>query len=996
MKMKINLGLLLVFLFVFGLESISQKVDSLDWAEKKMSVAYDAFGQEKWNTSEENALRVLAFADRQNQNNLIARASALLSELNRLQGRYLDAIEYSIIGMEHSKDEYASPFFANAMAQVRCLHEMEIWDRNVDLCDELIAKYESNISINEIASVYYFLAKALIGLDRSDLAYKEISSLINRGDFKNIDSPILKGEILEIEVDFLVQTGQFETAKKKCLELIVSQEVFSNMNFLAHLYQKLGDISADMKLYQEALFYYNKAITYAPQDDFRKCLIYLDRGQVYILANNLDLALIEVERSIEFAENENSVFLQSLGHGLIARINSEKGFLSFALVEAKKALEFAERINDLPLQLEIHELLRDLHKADQSSSEVKEEELICKQLKIKIFNELEQKQNKKAELVLRIRNKELTTISKLQSQRNERLLLNQQLSKAKEEQRYIELKLSKELALQNEVNAREKALNELRLLQTAHESDLQRLKIIELEKIKANEALRINELSNAQVEKEKNIEILRQNNENLTKADQIKQLELDQQNAQRFYGIIFTFILTAIVLILFYFLGSLQKKNRIIDTNSQEINRFNEELKEKNFEIVSGIEYASKFQEIIFPRESILNDQGLEGFVLHRALDLVSGDLPFVIKMQGYTYVAAVDCIGHGVSASMLSIMTYFNLNDIIKTGDFEDCSEILETLHQRLLNRKAQEDFKSIIVSVDVALIRIPHFEAKVQFAGANLPLVVKTQSGTEMIKGTPISIGESNSRKSIRFEHHDLKLNRGDELYIFSDGFFHQFGGQDLKQKLSKKRTLSFVQNLDMNNFKNRKEEVAQFFDQWKMDAPQTDDMVFIGVKIANSGAPLKFEFKGQVDESINAKMINELKQLVQTEISDKKSSNLMLMSIIELLDNALRYSINSTVEIQVRDLGDRLRLIVNNRAQAEDFEKLESAIQHYSGLSNPEIEDLYLSKMNHSAFNNRGGAGLGLLQLIRKGLRFEPIESEKINHNQVNFSLSANFKK
>ncbi len=989
------LSLIAIAIF-YGFLADAQSQDSLQWAEKKLTHAYNLFSDEKFNESEDIGLKVLAFADRHNEQLILARSSALLAEINRTQGRYLDAIEYSIIGIENSKNLSPETYLANSLSQVRSLDELEIWDRNIDLCDELKSQMTSSTSINERATVHYFLAKALIGIERYELAYNEISNIMARGDFRNLESQILKDEILELEIDYFIHSKELEKAKRKSLDLIIAVEFFNNKSYLAHLYQKVAGICSEMGLFQEALFYYNKAITYTPDDFLRKALILIGRAQVYIQANSLDLALIELEKAVDASEVINNSFIKSVSLGLMARINGEKGFLSIALMDAQKALVQAKAINDLPLQLEINELIRDLHRANQSIQDVKESQRICEEIKLKIVNDLEKKRIQKAELILRIRNKELTTLSKIQSQRNERVLLNQQLSKAKEEQRYIELKLSKELALQNEVIAREKAISELRLLQSAHESDLQRLKIIELEKIKVKETLRIKELSNAQIEKEKNIEILRQTNENLIKADQIKQLEIDQQETQRIYGIIFTIALLGIVVTLFFFLGSLRRKNKIIRSNSQEINHFNNELKEKNFEIVSGIEYASKFQEIIFPKENVLNDRGFEGFILHRALDLVSGDLPFALKMDGFTYIAAVDCIGHGVSASMLSIMTYFNLNDIIKSGECKNCSEILQSLHQRLINRKEQEDFKSIIVSVDVALIRIPHYETKVQFAGANLPMIVKRKDGAELIKGTPISIGESHGKKQFEFKHVDLDLSLGDELYLFSDGFFHQFGGNDLKQKLSKKRTLDFVQNMDQDSFKNRKTEVADFFDYWRSGAPQTDDMVFIGLKYASAEAPVLFKFSGKIDETINAKMINEMKQLIQKELNDKKSSGLMLMASIELLDNALRYSTNAQVEIQIRDLGDKLRLVVSNLALEEDFNKLHHAILHYAQLTNPEMADLYLAKLNHSAFNNRGGAGLGLLQLIRKGIHFESVSSDAVKDNLIKFSITVHFKK
>ncbi len=978
-------------------KSSAQGIDSLQWADRKLDAAYDYFAQEKWRESEQIALKVLSFADRRNEPILVSRSCALLAELNRYQNRYLDAIEFSVIGIENAKGKSQELYISNSLSQIRCLDELEIWDRNIDLCDELKNEFDESLEISERTYIYFYLARALKGLEKLELSHQEISALLKRGDFKNIDSRILIGEIYEIEVDFFLSKGEISNAKNKLFELIIQLDGTGNNEYLSHLYQRAAAISLLEKNFSQAIAFYNKAENLFVNDGHRKAYCSINKAQVYFISKNYESAILELEKALLWGDKNNNLFVQAICNALLSRINGQRGFISMALTEANEALRFAQVMKDNPMQLEIHELIRDLHEINNSQEQVTEQETAIADLKAKIHAEEEKRRIQKAELVLRIKNKELSTIAKIQSERNERLILNQQLTQVKEEQRFIELRLSKELAIQNEKSEREKATNELRLLQTAHQSDLQRLRITQLEKDKVNESLRINELNIAQLEKEKKIDRLRQNNENLKKADQIKQLEIDRQIAQQRYGIIFFVILIVIVLILMYFSRNLKRKNKIIAQNSTDIHRINSELKDKNFEIVSGIEYASKFQEIVFPSASLLNQFGLEGFIVHRALDIVSGDLPYVLKSNGYTYIAAVDCIGHGVSASMLSIMTYFNLNDIIKSQDGKNCGDILQELHKRLINRKEQDNFKSIIVSVDVALIRIPLYEREVQFAGANLPLIIKTREKTEIIKGSLMSIGEYYGKKEVAFQNHNLKLEEGTELYVFSDGFYHQFGGEGLKQKLSKKRTLDFVSTLNMDEFNKRHFQVSQFFDGWKSVAPQTDDVVFIGVKLSQLDAPQLFSFNGHISESKNAELINDIKQLISSHIHEKKSANLMLMTSIELLDNALRYSTIQNVKIEIFDIGEKLRLKVSNHCASDDFKRLNEAVSQYVTLNTERIEELYLNKLSGNPFNKRGGAGLGLLQLIRKGLVFESIQSSTIpNSIHINCELVVTFKK
>jgi serine phosphatase RsbU (regulator of sigma subunit) len=318
--------------------------------------------------------------------------------------------------------------------------------------------------------------------------------------------------------------------------------------------------------------------------------------------------------------------------------------------------------------------------------------------------------------------------------------------------------------------------------------------------------------------------------------DQEKSRKIDEQNKERTYIIIASGVLLASLLILLFFLNSLRKKNQIIKIQNEKIKLVNDTLNEKNHEIVSGIEYASKFQTIVFPTESDLKKH-LEGaFILHRPLEIVSGDLPFVLKDNEYLYVAAVDCIGHGVAASMLSIMSYFNLSEIIRSKTFNQCSEILGELHRRLEIRSNEVKVagNNFLVSIDIALIRINLNSNEIQFSGANLPLILQTRKGTELIKGNVFSIGENSSQRKLSYTDYNYVLEKGDRMFIFSDGFFHQFGGIEMKQKLSKKRTCDWIsQNAELS-IGEMKGKINTLFEEWKGEAIQTDDVVFIGLEL------------------------------------------------------------------------------------------------------------------------------------------------------------------
>ena len=405
----------------------------------------------------------------------------------------------------------------------------------------------------------------------------------------------------------------------------------------------------------------------------------------------------------------------------------------------------------------------------------------------------------------------------------------QESARAEQENRKKMDDIQKDLRFSESQREKDKA--DAELVRVSQENIIKDLEIARRQQ--ENESLILENEAN---KKELELRISEAERARLSLEDEQKSQKINEQQKERTFIVVASLILLLSLIVVLFFFRSLKKKNDIIKIKNDEINSVNLTLNEKNHEIISGIEYASKFQTIVFPTESDLKKHIEGAFILHKPLELVSGDLPFVLKEGNFLYVAAVDCIGHGVAASMLSIMSYFNLSEIIRSKNFANCSNILMELHRRLEVRsnEVKVSENNFLVSIDLALIKINLLNNEIQFSGANLPLIIQSSGGVEMIKGNSFSIGEHWSHRKLEYTDYHHALEKGDRLFVFSDGFFHQFGGLEMKQKLSKKRTAEWISNNAHLPIGEMKFAMNELFEKWKGDAVQTDDVVFIGLEI------------------------------------------------------------------------------------------------------------------------------------------------------------------
>jgi serine phosphatase RsbU (regulator of sigma subunit) len=301
------------------------------------------------------------------------------------------------------------------------------------------------------------------------------------------------------------------------------------------------------------------------------------------------------------------------------------------------------------------------------------------------------------------------------------------------------------------------------------------------------------------------------------------------------------FIVAAFTLIILNRLRITKKQKNIIEEQK-------ELVEEKNMEILDSIYYAKRIQQAVLKSEDHQTEHYPEHFVLFKPKDIVSGDFYWAFEKkterQHFLYLAVADCTGHGVPGALMSMLGMAFLNDILNDFGAITPAEILNKLRARIIKELGQtgEEGESKD-GMDISLCRlgnIAHSSSGVyrelQWAGANNPLwlVRKNSEGvSEFVEVKPNKQPIGHYDEMTPFTNHDILLNKNDVFYLFSDGFADQFGGQNGKKLKSKAFKELLLDNAQQPHFK-QKEILDDFFNNWKGNFEQIDDVCIIGVRI------------------------------------------------------------------------------------------------------------------------------------------------------------------
>jgi serine phosphatase RsbU (regulator of sigma subunit) len=288
-----------------------------------------------------------------------------------------------------------------------------------------------------------------------------------------------------------------------------------------------------------------------------------------------------------------------------------------------------------------------------------------------------------------------------------------------------------------------------------------------------------------------------------------------------------------VVAILLYFVFSrlkvTRKQKRTIEWQKTMVEQAHFKLEEKNQEIIDSINYAKRIQTAILPPDKIVKRYLPNSFILYKPKDIVAGDFYWLEGRENGVFFAAADCTGHGVPGAMVSVICNNGLNRSVREFGLTDPGEILDKTREIVVKEfeKSEEEVKD---GMDIALCTLQGKTLK--YAGAHNPLWIVSNGELTEIKANKQPVGKF--EPATHYDTHSIELKSGDTVYIFSDGYADQFGGDKGKKFKAKqlKDLILSIQDLSMDDQKQRLDES---FENWRGKLEQLDDVCFIGVKVA-----------------------------------------------------------------------------------------------------------------------------------------------------------------
>lgn len=296
------------------------------------------------------------------------------------------------------------------------------------------------------------------------------------------------------------------------------------------------------------------------------------------------------------------------------------------------------------------------------------------------------------------------------------------------------------------------------------------------------------------------------------------------------------------------------KQKQEIEEKNEELHQQNEEItaqrdqiqeqkhlvEEQHLEITDSIRYAKRIQSAIQPNDEYINQILSDYFILYRPKDIVSGDFYWITHRKQFTIIVAADCTGHGVPGAFMSMLGISFLNEIVSKDDVTHSNQVLDELRQYVVKSLQQKGVSGEQKDgMDIVFAVLDNCTYMLEYSGANNPLIHVRNGELTEYKADKMPIAIYEDMKP--FTCTSIQLEKGDCIYLASDGYEDQFGGPKGKKFMVKqlKELLKTNSHLPM---RDQKEKVESALDEWisHLDpvtgAPftQVDDVLVIGVRV------------------------------------------------------------------------------------------------------------------------------------------------------------------
>jgi serine phosphatase RsbU (regulator of sigma subunit)/tetratricopeptide (TPR) repeat protein len=336
--------------------------------------------------------------------------------------------------------------------------------------------------------------------------------------------------------------------------------------------------------------------------------------------------------------------------------------------------------------------------------------------------------------------------------------------------------------------------------------------------------------------------------EDSLRRDQEQQLFLKEQEmekitlkeGQRRQQVIIWFGLVG-GLILFVFVIFLVKNNReksranaIISTKNAEIEIQKVSLEIKNKEVLDSINYARRIQHAILPTEGLMKEVLPEHFLIFMPKDIISGDFYWMHESDDSIFLAVADCTGHGVPGAIVSVICANALSKSIEEGN-NQTGEILDRTRELVVDQLSKNN-STVQDGMDISFVRFITDEnkdvQKLQWSGANNPLWILRKNSQEIEELKPNKQPIGKYENAVSFETNEVEIEKGDTIYLFTDGLADQFGGEKGK-KFKRANFKSLLMKSRHKSLSHQKMDIINAFDEWKGNVDQIDDICVMGIR-------------------------------------------------------------------------------------------------------------------------------------------------------------------
>ncbi|MBN2486470.1 MAG: response regulator [Bacteroidales bacterium] len=590
-------------------------------------------------------------------------------------------------------------------------------------------------------------------------------------------------------------------------QLPLNRIVFLLVALSLSLFIKAQDNIADLKA---------KALEHETQGDkVEAANLYNKLGKLYWDANQYNNAIESYEKSIKLNTEMGNANAQRIISGYLGLINLEKEDYNKAIQYFEKSLELNQKTGRQ------QEVLSDLYNIANAYQMLGRYDESNKNAQAALNKALESNnmQSAKSCNLLMAENYEKLGNSKKSAEHYAnynsivKLLQQEQMKKLETEKNIAQVQVSQ---VQSKITEKEKELKSV--LDTLGE-------VIEL---------------NREMQYQKEIK-------DLELKEQQARFELEKKTHQsrtRFFVFLTTSIF--IILVLFFVQSrhrkninkKLQEQNAEIEKQKIEIEKQRDLADKQRTNLTSSIQYARRIQSAVIPRPEKLTEHFSDSFIMYRPKDIVSGDFYWFVRKDNVFIIAVADCTGHGVPGAFMSMLGVAYLNEIINKIAINihinslNADEILNQLRDKVINSLHQSGSADAAKDgMDMALCIIDFNSKKLQFSGAYNPLIVIRDNEVVQFKGDKMPVSY-HQRKDIPFSRQEFQLQKNDCLYLFSDGFIDQYGGND-KRKYLAARFTQLLLDIHKSPMAAQKQVLEDEFDTWRGENPQIDDVLVVGFR-------------------------------------------------------------------------------------------------------------------------------------------------------------------